>query len=88
MADVTYNTASFPSLVQTFSRLIQLSAASSDHKTHKPPLFLLGYKERDESERTLWDLARIDAGITFTRVGGRSGSGGNEVEIWIGRVEI
>ncbi|TFK39430.1 putative methyltransferase-domain-containing protein [Crucibulum laeve] len=76
MADVTYNPASFPSLVRTIASLIKSSA--------KPPLVLLGYKERDVAERTLWDMAK-EVGISFERVGERVGAGGREVEVWIGR---
>jgi hypothetical protein len=82
MADVTYNTSSFPPLVRTLSSLIQLNA----RKNVKPPLLLLGYKERDPAERTLWDMA-LNVGIMFRKVGRRSGSGGQEVEIWAGKVE-
>ena len=77
MADVTYNTASFPSLVHTVSRLSRLGT--------KPPLILLGYKERDAAERTLWDLMK-DVGIDLTRVGERVDAGGAPVEVWIGKV--
>ena len=77
MADVTYNTASFPSLVRTVSRLAKLGT--------KPPLILLGYKERDATERALWDLMK-DVGIDLTRVGERVGAGGAPVEVWIGKV--
>jgi hypothetical protein len=83
MADVTYNTASFPSLIQTLSSLIALNAK----QRVKPPTILLGYKERDPAERTLWEMAR-EIGIVFDKVGERAGSGGNEVEVWAGRVEV
>ncbi|KAI0630629.1 putative methyltransferase-domain-containing protein [Trametes polyzona] len=78
MADVTYNTASFPSLVRTLSSLIRLSSP------HKTPIIILGYKERDAAERTLWDMVR-EIGITFEQVGQRAGAGGQAIEIWIGR---
>ncbi|KAI0676122.1 putative methyltransferase-domain-containing protein [Trametes maxima] len=77
MADVTYNTASFPSLIRTISALVRLSPPS------KPPVIVLGYKERDLAERTLWDMAE-KIGVTFKKVGGRAGAGGRAVEIWIG----
>lgn len=83
MADVTYNTASFPSLIRTLNRVVQLSDPCSDKK---PPLVVLAYKERDTAERSLWDLAR-EIGIAFDRVGERSGAGGNPVEIWLARRE-
>ncbi|KAF8889276.1 putative methyltransferase-domain-containing protein [Infundibulicybe gibba] len=64
MADVTYNTTSFPALIRTLFRLITADA--------KSPLILLGYKERDAAERTLWDLAR-EIGVSFYRIGERTG---------------
>lgn len=79
MADVTYNTASFPSLVRTISSLVQLNPS-------KPPVIVLGYKERDPAERTLWDMAK-EIGVVFERVGERKGAGGQAVEIWVGLCE-
>lgn len=79
MADVTYNTSSFPSLIRTLQSLINLRSS-----LYLPPLILLGYKERDPEERTLWELAK-GIGINFTRVGTRKGFGGRAVEIWVGR---
>ncbi|KAF5367828.1 hypothetical protein D9757_010330 [Collybiopsis confluens] len=92
MADVTYNTSSFPALIRTLSNLINLNPPSLP-----PPIILLGYKERDSAERTLWDMAaniEDGAGIRFNRVGERWGFGGADggeggrspVEIWIGEV--
>ncbi|KAJ7504410.1 putative methyltransferase-domain-containing protein [Mycena galericulata] len=73
MADVSYNTASFPSLVRTVKGLVNLN--------EKKPRVVVGYKERDVSERELW--AMLDtAGIKLTLVGRRRGSGGMAVEIW------
>ncbi|KAJ7434215.1 hypothetical protein B0H11DRAFT_2119071 [Mycena galericulata] len=73
MADVSYNTASFPSLVRTVKGLVNLN--------EKKPRVVVGYKERDMSERELW--AMLDtAGIKLTLVGRRRGSGGMAVEIW------
>jgi len=83
MADVTYNTASFPSLIRTLSNLIQLNAK----KNVDPPAILMGYKERDAEERTLWEMAR-GVGVVFERIGERVGSGGKEVEVWVGKVEV
>ncbi|KAJ7760518.1 putative methyltransferase-domain-containing protein [Mycena metata] len=73
MADVTYNTASFPSLVRTLKNLVELSP--------KRPRVVLGYKERDAGERALWGMAEA-AGIVFKSVGQVAGSGGALVEIW------
>lgn len=80
MADVTYNAASFPSLVRTLSSLIRLSPPSN------PPMIILGYKQRDSAERSLWDLAK-EIGVAFEQVGDRIGAGGQPIEIWIGRQE-
>ncbi|KAF9477753.1 hypothetical protein BDN70DRAFT_907091 [Pholiota conissans] len=77
MADVTYNTASFPSLTHTLSKLARLGP--------KAPAILLGYKERDESERTFWSMM-ADLGIDFEKIGERAGAGGAPVEIWLGSV--
>jgi len=77
MADVTYNTVSFPSLIRTLSNLIQLNVKNDID----PPVILLGYKERDPEERTLWDMAH-DIGVVFDRVGVKPGCGGKEVEVW------
>ncbi|TFK52015.1 hypothetical protein OE88DRAFT_1602605, partial [Heliocybe sulcata] len=78
MADVAYNTSSFRSLVRTLSSLIKFSSTES-----KNPMILLGYKERDPGERSLWEMAR-DIGVRFEKVGERAGAGGAPVEIWVG----
>lgn len=83
MADVTYNTASFPSLVRTLKNLIALRGSSGQIRS---PLILLGYKERDPEERTLWDMVE-KIGITFERIDKRGGAGGAPVEVWLGRVQ-
>jgi len=79
MADVSYNTSSFPSLARTLSRLIRLGS--------KPPIILLGYKERDAAERTWWEIA-AQAGIKFEKIGQRVGAGGMPVEIWVGYAHV
>ncbi|KAI5984289.1 putative methyltransferase-domain-containing protein [Pisolithus albus] len=80
MADVTYNTASFPALISTLSRLVGFSRSKwADRR----PSILLGYKERDVAERTLWNMAK-DAGIDFEQVGVVNGAGGAQIEIWVG----
>lgn len=81
MADVTYNTASFPSLIHTLRTLLELSDPDGNNTS---PLVLLGYKERDPAERTLWDMA-ADIGVTFEKVGERVGAGGDSVEVWLAR---
>lgn len=75
MADVTYNTDSFPSLVRTLSQLVRLGK--------KAPAVVLGYKERDVAERTLWELVG-EFGLKFQKVGERAGAGGAPVEVWLG----
>lgn len=77
MADVTYNTASFPSLVRTLTSLTRLC--------EKPPLMLLGYKERDAAERTLWEILRQEASFELVLAGQVQGAGDASVEIWIGQ---
>ncbi|CAK5274013.1 unnamed protein product [Mycena citricolor] len=74
MADVTYNTASFPSLVQTVKALVNKSP-------NKTPQIILGYKERDPGERELWGMMEA-GGLHFQSVGRIVGSGENAVEIW------
>jgi hypothetical protein len=76
MADVTYNTASFPSLIRTLSEVICLG--------NKPTIVLMGYKERDVAERTLWSLVS-EIGLDLEKVGMHPGAGGVPVEIWLGR---
>ena len=83
MADVTYNTASFPSLIRTLKSIIALHDSA---QKPEPPLILLGYKERDSAERTLWDMTR-EIGVDFQQVGERVGMGGQPIEIWLGRVD-
>ncbi|KAM6496845.1 putative methyltransferase domain containing protein [Amanita muscaria] len=77
MADVTYNTSAFPALMRTLRKLVKLG--------QKPPLILLGYKERDIAERSLWDLAK-EENIHFTLIEKIQGAGDAPIEIWIGRV--
>lgn len=49
-------------------------------------MIILGYKQRDSAERSLWDLAK-EIGVAFEQVGDRIGAGGQPIEIWIGRQE-
>jgi protein N-lysine methyltransferase METTL21D len=95
MADVTYNTSSFPALLRTLSSLLALS----DHRrqcvagpdAHEPiapgngPLVLLAYKERDPGERQLWDMMVRETGVVLECVGKQAGAGGLPVEIWLGK---
>jgi len=85
MADVTYNTASFPALIRTMKYLVNLYDPSLKSQHLQSPLILLGYKERDPAERTLWELAE-EIGIFFQKVEGIAGAGGAAIEVWCGRV--
>ena len=74
---MTYNTASFPSLVKTLTSLLSLPFA--------PPL-LLAYKERDSAERELWTMLK-EQGVALDlvdRVRGAEEEG--QVEIYVGRM--
>ncbi|KAF9219801.1 hypothetical protein BS17DRAFT_716628 [Gyrodon lividus] len=82
MADVTYNTSSFPALIGTLSRLIEFSKSKGNGQ---PPMILLGYKERHADERSLWDRAK-KINVHFEKVGEVKGAGGNPVEVWVGQV--
>ena len=73
MADVTYNTASFPSLVRTVVDLRTSNARA---------LVLMAYKQRDESERDLWVMLESN-GLRLQQVAAEGGSGGVQVEIWM-----
>ena len=84
MADVTYNTAAFPSLIRTVSDILRLRAeARKQDATLKETMILLGYKERDPAERTLWGMMQ-EVGVHLEKVDERRGAGGDPVEIWIG----
>lgn len=87
MADVTYNTDSFPSLIRTLSNLTCPNKTNAHWGVaRRPPLIVLGYKERDLSERSLWDLVQ-EIGISFEQVGEVKGAGAEYVEIWIGQLK-
>ena len=83
MADVTYNTSSFPSLVNTLGKLLHYGEGRDDYR---PPTLLLGYKERDASERTLWEMAKR-IGVHFQKLDERTGASEPPVEIWVARPE-
>jgi hypothetical protein len=81
-ADVTYNTASFPTLVSTLKRLF-----TPPSPTSTPPLLLLAYKQRHASERTLWPALEA-VGIDLERFGSISGHEVDlEVDVITGRDE-
>jgi hypothetical protein len=74
---VTYNTASFPSLVNTLRNLMLPPTGE------RPPL-LLAYKQRDEAERELWGMLKSE-GIDLKKVDEVKGAEEEGfVEIWIG----
>ncbi|KAI0083752.1 putative methyltransferase-domain-containing protein [Irpex rosettiformis] len=81
MADVAYNTASFASLIRTMDRILSLGDNSDQTSS---PLVLLGYKERDATERSLWDML-LSIGVELKKIGEKVGAGGCPVEVWIGR---
>ena len=84
MADVTYNTASFPSLLRTLSSLVQLNVKHLG----PPPIVILGYKERDPDERSLWNALESEVGIHLEKVGECEGwPESTPVEFWIGQVK-
>lgn len=87
MADVTYNTSSFPSLVRTLSNLLSLSPTDAIPASRDLPLVLLAYKQRDPAERSLWETVEKETGVKLVKVGKEGGAGGEEVEIWIGEGE-
>ncbi|KAJ3526936.1 hypothetical protein NM688_g8195 [Phlebia brevispora] len=82
MADVTYNTSSFPSLVRTLDKLLRLGDDRGDRST---PTVLLGYKERDASERALWEMVN-GVGIKLEKIGEKAGADEPPVEIWAARL--
>jgi hypothetical protein len=95
MADVTYNTTSFPALISTLKRLSSVQRSSSDNASSQTTaaesaqhddrlLVLLAYKERDPAERSLWDMAQ-EIGLVFEEVDRVCGAGGAPVEIYLGR---
>lgn len=81
---MTYNTASFPSVLRTLSSLIQLNVKHS----RSPPLVILGYKERDPDERSLWGMLESKLALQLQKV--RECEGWPEstpIEVWIGQVQ-
>jgi len=86
MADVAYNTSSFPALLSTLTSLLALS--DHDHGDAaagaREPLVLLAYKERDPGERRFWGMM-ADVGLALEQVGSKAGAGGPPVEIWMGK---
>ncbi|KAG9075376.1 hypothetical protein FS749_012966, partial [Ceratobasidium sp. UAMH 11750] len=78
MADVTYNTGSFPALLDTVIALLNGPSPSS-----ASPMILLAYKCRDPSERTLWRDAAA-RGISFVQVDCIKGAREPAVEVWLG----
>ncbi|TFK71378.1 hypothetical protein BDN72DRAFT_765157 [Pluteus cervinus] len=82
MADVTYNTDSFPSLIRAIHNLIQLPKSHLPNSIPtKPPIIILGYKERHSAERELWPQIK-EIGAELVKLGEREGAGGPHIEIW------
>ncbi|WOO85180.1 Protein-lysine methyltransferase METTL21D [Vanrija pseudolonga] len=80
-ADVTYNTASFPSLVATLERLLKPADGPA-------PLLLLAYKQRDAAERELWNMlaARGIGTVLVGKIRGAEEEG--QVEMWVAGADI
>ena len=79
-ADVTYNTASFPSLVKTLTSL--MIPKDRDDR----PRLLMAYKQRDPAERELWGmLEKEGVEMTFVQTIRGAERGKEEVELWIGQ---
>ena len=81
---MTYNTASFPSLLRTLLYLVQLNVKCS----RSPPVVILGYKERDPDERSLWGMLGSEVGIHLEKVGECEGwPESTPIELWIGQAK-
>lgn len=78
MADVTYNTSSFPFLIGVLEKL---SKIRSD-----PPVVLLAYKERDPDERKLWAMTQ-SIGLELEKIEQIDGSEGAPIEIYEGQFQ-
>ncbi|KAL1410337.1 DNA-dependent ATPase fun30 [Vanrija albida] len=80
-ADVTYNTASFPALVDTLERLLKPADGPA-------PLLLLAYKQRDAAERELWNMlaARGIGTVLVGKIAGAEEEG--QVEVWVGGRDV
>lgn len=76
MSDVTYNTSSFPALIQTLKRLVDISPQA---------WVILAYKERHAAERTAWSMFENEVNLRLKKVEEVKGAGGAPVEIWIGQ---
>ena len=77
MADVTYNTSSFPSLLRTVDSVLRLAPNCE---------VVLAYKERHETERGIWGMFE-NIGLRMQKVDQIYGSGGAQVEVWLGGVD-
>ena len=80
-ADVTYNTASFGSLLKTLTVLLKPKGQASRVN------LILAYKEREPAERELWDML-LKAGVRMDKVAEVPGAEEEgTVEIWLGQAE-
>lgn len=77
MADVTYNTSSFPSLLRTVDSVLRLAPGCE---------VVLAYKERHETERGIWGMFE-SIGLRMQKVDQIYGFGGAQVEVWLGGVD-
>ena len=82
---MTYNTASFPSLLRTLSSLTQLNV----ERSRSPPIIILGYKERDPDERSLWGMLEGEMDIHFEKVAACGGwPDSTPIEFWVGQAKL
>jgi protein N-lysine methyltransferase METTL21D len=77
MADVTYNTSSFPSLLRTVDSILRLAPGCK---------VVLAYKERHEAERGIWGMFE-GVGLKLQKIDQILGFGGAQVEVWLGGVD-
>ena len=77
MADVTYNTSSFPSLLRTVDSILRLAPSCQ---------VVLAYKERHEAEGEIWGMFE-GVGLRMQKIDQVHGFGGAEVQVWLGGVD-
>jgi hypothetical protein len=77
MADVTYNTSSFPSLIRTVDSVLRLVPGCE---------VVLAYKERHETERRILGMFE-SIGLRMRKIDHIYGFGAAEVEVWLGGVD-
>jgi hypothetical protein len=77
MADVTYNTSSFPSLLRTVDSILRLAPSCA---------VVLAHKERHEAERGIWGMFE-GIGLKMQKIDQIYGFGGAPVEVWLGKIK-